>query len=219
MIFPQHATYLGFSWTELGQKRHFVFQVLPFGISTAGYIFTKILQVVIKKWRNLGMKIILFLDDGLGGASSLEMARENSIFAKKDLISFGFLLAEGKCQWEPIQQTIWVGYFWNTCEGVLKVTQERIDQTESLLQFFITSVCKGIVLFSVKKIACLTGQLISMMSVFGSVVRLRTRYLYECVNSRASCNAPVKISSGAFDELIYWRGNIRNLNKVRYFLK
>jgi hypothetical protein len=51
----------------------------------------------------------------------------------------------------------------------------------------------------------------------GSVVRLRTRYLYECVNSRASWNAPVKISSGAFDELIYWREHIRNLNKGSLF--
>jgi hypothetical protein len=213
MIFPEHTTYLGFSWTESGKKRYFVFRVLPFGISTAGYIFTKILRVIIKKWRDLGMKIILFLDDGLGGANTLEISRKESNFVRQDLINFGFLLAEEKCQWEPTQQSIWVGYFWDTCEGLLKVTEERIARVESLLNFVINSICKGIVLFPVKKLACLTGQLISMMSVFGSVVRLRTRNLYDCVNSRASWDAPVKISSGAFDELIYWKENLRNLNQ------
>ncbi|XP_053378568.1 uncharacterized protein LOC128548167 [Mercenaria mercenaria] len=152
-------------------------------------------------------------DDGLGEASTFDTAKEYSIFARQDLIKFGFLIAEEKCQWEPTQQSVWVGYFWDTRDGILKVTEDRICRTELFLESLIKSVCKGVVLFPVKKLACLTGQLISMMFVFGSVARLRTRYLYDCVNSRASWCAPVKLSSGAFDELIFWRENLRNLNK------
>ena len=41
MIFSEHRTYLGFSWIFEGEQRYSVFNVLPFGISTAGYLFTK----------------------------------------------------------------------------------------------------------------------------------------------------------------------------------
>ena len=39
-----HRTFLGFAWNFDGNTRYFVFNVLPFGISTAGYIFTKVLK-------------------------------------------------------------------------------------------------------------------------------------------------------------------------------
>ena len=54
MIFLEHRTYLGFSWIFEGELRYFVFNVLTFRISTAGYIFTKLLKVPLKKWRPEG---------------------------------------------------------------------------------------------------------------------------------------------------------------------
>ena len=41
-IFPQHCKYLGFSLFYDGQLRFFKFMVLPFGLSTGPYLFTKI---------------------------------------------------------------------------------------------------------------------------------------------------------------------------------
>lgn len=41
MILESHCTYLGFHWAKFGFICYFVFNVLPFDISTAGYIFTK----------------------------------------------------------------------------------------------------------------------------------------------------------------------------------
>ena len=42
---PEHQTYLGFSWKINGRKKYFVFIVLPFGLSTAPMLFTKILDL------------------------------------------------------------------------------------------------------------------------------------------------------------------------------
>ena len=44
--------------------RYFVFTVLPFGLSSAPYIFTKCLKPLEKYWRFNGVNIALFLDDG-----------------------------------------------------------------------------------------------------------------------------------------------------------
>jgi hypothetical protein len=35
-----------------GKSIYFVFNVLPFGIASAGHIFTKLLKEVVKYWRN-----------------------------------------------------------------------------------------------------------------------------------------------------------------------
>ena len=70
--------------------------------------------------------------------------------------------------------------------------------------------------YSVRKIACIIGQLISMQSAVGHIVRLRTRALYDCVQTRASWEAPVKVSSKALEKLIFWKENLRSLNESSF---
>ncbi|XP_060569538.1 uncharacterized protein LOC132727948 [Ruditapes philippinarum] len=130
----------------------------------------------------------------------------------QDLIKFGFLIADDKCNWLPCQSIIWLGYIWDTCNGKIKVTDNRIQKTELLLKGFIEKIRKGCVLFPVRSVARLIGQLISMQSAIGQLVRLRSRALYNCVTSRASWKAPVLITSRAFDEIVFWDKNLRILN-------
>ena len=48
-IHPEHEKYLGFHWLfKYGKLKYFVFNVLPFGLSSACYIFTKVLRPYIK---------------------------------------------------------------------------------------------------------------------------------------------------------------------------
>lgn len=48
--------YLGFSWDFKGVRRFFMFRVLPFGLSTACYVFTKLLRPLVKRWRSMGLR-------------------------------------------------------------------------------------------------------------------------------------------------------------------
>ena len=75
-IFPEHRQYLSFSWNfSSGVTRYFQFSVLPFGLSSAPYLFTKLLKPLVKKWRTEGKSIVVFLDDGLGAAADHTKAR------------------------------------------------------------------------------------------------------------------------------------------------
>lgn len=76
---------------------YIVFNVLPFGISTAGYMFTKVLRVVLK-WRYMGFKVVLCLDDGRGGEHGFERALCSSLYIQKYLLTFGFSTAYAKCR-------------------------------------------------------------------------------------------------------------------------
>lgn len=83
--------YLGFSWQFENGIKYFLFAVLPFGLSTAPYCFTKTLKPLITKWRSEGKRVVLFLDDGLGMGSNFEIAQCMSISVKRDLIKAGLV--------------------------------------------------------------------------------------------------------------------------------
>ena len=57
-IFEDHRQYLGFSWEIQGQLHYYVFNVLPFGISTAGFIFSKLIREPVKFLRSKGIRLI-----------------------------------------------------------------------------------------------------------------------------------------------------------------
>ena len=55
-----------------------MFTVLPFGLATACYAFTKLLQPLVKYWRMQGLRVILYLDDGIVVVSGRQAAMEAS---------------------------------------------------------------------------------------------------------------------------------------------
>ena len=79
-IFPDHRKYLAFSWDfGDGVVKYFQFTVLPFGLSSAPYLFTKLLKPILTSWRCKGIPMAIFLDDGLGGGSNSIKAKINSL--------------------------------------------------------------------------------------------------------------------------------------------
>ena len=51
-IHPEHRKFLGFEWIfEDGSTKYFQLFVLPFGLSSACYVFTKLLHSFTKRWR------------------------------------------------------------------------------------------------------------------------------------------------------------------------
>lgn len=212
-VFSLHRTYLGFSWTSDGKTEYFTFRSLPFGLSTSGFIFTKVMRVIVSFWRSRGHRVVMFLDDGIGGDRSLEKARKVSIFLKESLLSFGFLIAEDKCCWEPAQVSIWLGYLWNFVTGMLYVTEERIARLEMALDSLMFQLNKDNVhLVPVRFLASVVGQIISLQNSVGKQVRLKTRSLYQCILARASWNALVHVDAEAVSEIRFWRKNVRPLN-------
>jgi len=58
----KHQGYLGFSWQFNGMLRYFTFTVLPFGLSSACFCFTKLLRPLVR--RSMGQNSFVHLDDG-----------------------------------------------------------------------------------------------------------------------------------------------------------
>ena len=84
--------YLGFSWMRDGHRCFYMFKVLPFGLASACYVFTKLLRPLVKKWRGSGMRAIVYIDDGIVAAKcKAECAAVRDVVVR-DLRKAGFIL-------------------------------------------------------------------------------------------------------------------------------
>ena len=90
-IHPDCWQYLGFSWSHGGKLKCYVFKVLPFGLATAYFVFTKLMHQFIKRWRGMGIRVVVYIDDGLafGRTYMYEEAQRVAAIVQGDLENAG----------------------------------------------------------------------------------------------------------------------------------
>ena len=91
---------LGFSWK--GQCN--CFKSLPFGLSTAPYLFNKLVKVLVRYWRENGIKCMMFFDDGSAGAETRVEADEVARIVRQSLNKAGWKIHEEKSCLVPSQK-------------------------------------------------------------------------------------------------------------------
>ena len=111
-IDENHQKYLGFSKKIDGKIRYSMFTVLPIFFWSPPFIFTKALGSLKKFGRRKGIKICVYIDDGLGASLSLDLAVEEVEFVKNNLTQCGFIINFEKSVLEPQKEFIWLGYLY-----------------------------------------------------------------------------------------------------------
>lgn len=200
--------YLGFSWQNLGERRrYFMFRVLPFGLSTACYVFTKLLRPLVKYWRSKGKRIVIYIDDGICASSTLQEAESDSAMVASDLDDAGFVLNVPKSKLSPHQVGDWLGFIVDLLSGCFRVPGEKIDR----LKKSIASMLQ-VSRLPVRAVASIVGQIMSMSLALGPIARLRTRSMYTDINSCPSWHSYLYLSRESLDELDFWCKNIVQYN-------
>ena len=98
-----------------------IFLVLPFGLNSASFLFTKIVHALIKYWRKHLIKITFFLDEGLNVAESFSKAISNSQFAQDILQKSSFIVNCKKSVREPKEVMIRLGITLHLCMYVKSI--------------------------------------------------------------------------------------------------
>jgi hypothetical protein len=210
-IFKDHQVFLSFAWTfQDGTTKYFQFTVLPFGLSSAPYIFTKLLKPLIKLWRSQGKTIALFLDDGLGADRSYLLAKIFSLKVHADLFRFGFLPNETKCFWDPTQEMTWLGVRINTFDFTFRVTSKRV-QHSIMSDTALILAHKGDKQ-PVKRLASLCGKVISCGYCIGNLSKLMTRNIYALINSAPNWSSYITLTDKAVEEIRFWKDNLTKFN-------
>ena len=137
-MFEEHQTYLGVSWKIDNIVKFFVFTVLPFGLSTAPFVFTKVVRPLVRYWRFNSIKIACFLDDGLGIDNTFENALEKSTFVSNSLTRSGFIVNSEKSVWQPTKVLTWLGNDVDFNNDTLKISSERIYSILFIIEFILS---------------------------------------------------------------------------------
>ena len=202
-ITQEHWKYLGFSW----QSCFYVFTVLPFGLSSACYIFTKLLRPLVRYWRSQGLRIIVYLDDGVCAVEGECNALEASLHVRSTLSKAGFVVNAAKSVWKPTQRLQWLGFVIDLSKGHIEVPTERLETVVCKLQ----CICQLSVV-PAKLLASVVGSIISMSLAMGPVSRFMTRGMYALLESRVSWWESLEISPDARQELEFWRACMSDYN-------
>ena len=173
--------------------------VLVFGLSSAPFIFTKVVRVLIKHWRCQAIRIFRFTDDVFGGGSSQEETLIISNLVQEDLSNSGFVSNMVKSQWLPGQVGEHLGFVVNFKEGTFSVTEKRKSKLMSKLEF-ISRVSQP----TARAIARLAGCIISMLLAVGPVAHLSIRAMYSDIREASSWDQLIKLSSETLAEIEFW---------------
>ncbi|CAL5222083.1 g4390 [Coccomyxa viridis] len=127
--------YLGFSW--LGQT--YTFTVMPFGLSPACWVFTKLTNELVGRWRALGIRVIHYIDDFLfavapdpDGKHSLFKSVQEQVLG--DIEASGFSLSVPKLVLDPQKVIQFLGYVVDLGLNRLTVDPKRVVKLKALLR-------------------------------------------------------------------------------------
>ena len=204
---PDFHIYLGFSWVIDGKVRFFMFVVLPFGLTSAPYIFTKVVRGLVKHWRGQGIKICVYIDDGFGSEKELGLTGSNSNLVRESLEKSGFLANVTKSVWEPTQNITWLGVTVDLREGSLCISEKRV---KSLLET-VNKIIDVLPYVSARQLSRLTGKIMSTKFVLGNITQLKTRRLYRFIDGCSTWDRRVSVlnEKGLLNEIVYWRNNFK----------
>ena len=205
-INKEFTKFLGFSWIIGGKRRYFIFQVLPFGISSACHLFTKLLKLLVKYWRAKGFSVVVYLDDGWGSESHLN-CKWVSDKVRSDLKLARFVINSEKSIWDPCFELEWLGYHWNSEKGIITIPERKILIIKELIQDALSKKQQ----IPVRSIAKITGKLISLYFVLGNITPIMSRNLYSAIESETTWDSNIKLSELACEELEFWLKHLGTL--------
>ncbi|KAL8609039.1 hypothetical protein ACOMHN_065265 [Nucella lapillus] len=128
-IAQAHRKYLRFVW----RGRTFQFKALPFGLSLAPFVFTKVCTEVASLARTRAIRLRCYLDDWLILAETQELCQMHVLHLRNLCLCLGFLLNEEKCDLTPSQTFNFLGMKFNTTTMLVSPAPKRVLRLHKLL--------------------------------------------------------------------------------------
>ena len=123
-ICQEHKKFLCFQVED----KLYQFNCLPFGLTSAPWVFTKTLKPAIALGRELGMQLVVYIDEILLMAETQEKARDQATCIIHLLQCLGFTINTMKTITEPTQIIDFLGITVNTVTMELALPPEEIKK-------------------------------------------------------------------------------------------
>ena len=129
-VFQTHRQWLRFQW----QNRTYQFDTLPFGLSSAPFVFTKLLKPVVTVLRQVGVRLVLYLDNMIIMARSENEAQTHLASAMHVLTALGVILNLEKSVLTPVQRIEFLGFCLDSCSMTVSLPRAKIHSIRSLVR-------------------------------------------------------------------------------------
>ena len=113
-----------------GQGKLLQFQTLPFGLSTAPFTFTKLTKPAIRVLRQVGVRIVVYLDDMLLTAQSEYQLLQDVATTMWLLVALGFIINLPKSVLMPSTQLEYLGFLINTQTMTIALPPAKISDLQ-----------------------------------------------------------------------------------------
>ena len=215
---PEASPFLGFEWDGV----FYCFDVLPFGLSSAPWLFTTVMGHSVRFLRYKGNDLMAYLDDLIFASGSARGAVQSAQQMLRILADFGWLIHPTKCVGtsEAAQAFTALGTLVNLATQTYAVPPATIDRIlHGITALLSGSPSTGV---AVRAVARLKGLVASTWVATGPATRVRTRAMDGVIASRAgalnrrqrraSWNALVTLSSECITELRWWAANLHRIS-------
>ena len=188
------------------------FKAMPFGLTSAPRIFTKIMRPVVRALREKGIRCVIYLDDLLIIAETREKANEHTREARRFLESLGWTINYLKSELTPTRAIVYLGFTIDSSAMSLYVPAQKVKD----IRRDITSCLEAIKTHSLtlRQLAGVLGKIAATSGAI-STTRLLTRQLLWEKNQllhRHSWDQVVRISDTAQEELRQWKTYLEEYN-------
>ena len=129
-IHPQYQKYLHLA----SQGKVYKFTVLPFGIATAPYVFTRLVKSMAETIHLEGVRFHHYLDDWLIVADSPQQVYQAAEYVLKLAISLGWIPNWEKSMLTPTQRLVHVGIEYDLAMGLAFPPVARLEKLESAVR-------------------------------------------------------------------------------------
>ena len=183
---------------------------MAFGLETAGYVFTKVMRPLVKKWRKEGKKSSIYLDDGILAGESQAGAEKIAQEATGDIAKAGLTLNNKKSNLNPTKTGTYLGFIIDTEKMEFIAPAEKIQALKGLLRTYTARIFA-----TPKEISRIAGRIISLKPAIGYLTSLFTRQTYKFIESRAHWHERICLPDSVKEEFSFWLHNLDDKNGHR----
>ena len=199
----EHRKYLRFVFNNTIYQ----FCVLPFGLSYAPYLFTKLIKPILTHFRSQGISCVAYIDDWILIHDSLLSAYKNTNYVRQTLEKLGFTINLEKSCLTPQTKCQFLGFIYNTQNMTLKLPQDKgLKILKDVRKLKNLNTCK------IRFLAHVAGLLVSACPAvkYGKMYTKmieREKFL-ALKRTKGDFDKEIEVSVILKKELVWWEANI-----------
>ena len=202
-IHPESRKFLRFRYSG----KLYQYNVLPFGLSVAPLVFTKVMRPIMAKLRGEGHLSVIYLDDIWVAGADFDSCQANVKATVEFLTELGFIINTERSVQTPQTSVRYLGFIFDSALMSISLPTDKREKLINMCHHTLSMKC-----FSVQYLAEFLGHLVSACPAvpFGLLYtrQLETLKIAKLQSTGDDWNAKLMLTDEARHDIQWWLENI-----------